>query len=128
MKTMTSRPSRMHGLTIVGWMFVVIVVVIFGSVGTKTVPAYLDFNTVKTAINNTLDDPKIGLLSEVEIQNGVDRRLAINNVSVVRGADLEVEKAGGRVKVVVDYEVRNNLFGNLDVVMVFNREFERSFR
>ena len=128
MKTMTIRPSRVRGLTMVGWMFLAIVVVIFGSVGAKTIPAYMDFNTVKTAINSALDDPKVGLMSVSEIQSGIDRRLLINNVDVIRGYEMQVEKAAGRVSVTVDYEVRKNLFSNLDVIMVFQREFERSVR
>lgn len=128
MKTMTTLPSRSRGLSIAGWMFVIIVVVVFGSVATKTVPAYMDFNTISTAINSALDDPKIGLMSTQEIQTNIDRRFAINNITVISGADLQVEKESGRVLIAVDYEVRKNLFSNLDLAMVFTREFERSVR
>lgn len=128
MKTMTTLPSRSRGLSVAGWMFVVIVLVVFGSAAAKTVPAYMDFNTISTAINSALDDPKIGLMSVPEIQGNIDRRFNINNISVISGADLDVEKESGRVTITVDYEVRNNLFYNLDLAMVFNREFSRSVR
>lgn len=128
MKTMTSMPSRMQGLGMVGWMVVLSVTVLLGLFAMKTIPAYLEYQTVTGTISSVLDDPKAGLQSETEIRTSIGKRFSINNVKAIDARDLEIEVGGGSISVVVDYEVRSNLFHNIDVVVVFFREFDRSYR
>lgn len=128
MKTMTSMPSRMQGLGMVGWMVVISVVVVLGMFAAKTIPSYLEYQTVTGTISSVLDDPKVGLQSETEIRTSIGKRFTINNVKAIDARDLEIDVGGGNVNIVVDYEVRDNLFYNIDVVLVFFREFDRSYR
>lgn len=127
MKTMNS-PSAVRGLSLLGWMLVLIVVVIFATAAVKMVPAYIDFNTISSMANSVLSDSKVGLKSENEIRDDFAKRMSINNIKVISAKDLIIEKDGGKVKVLVDYEVRENLFSNVDVVMAFNREFTKDIR
>lgn len=127
MKTMNS-PSSVRGLSLVGWILVIIVVVIFATSAIKMVPAYIDFNTISSMANSVLSDSKVGLKSENEIRADFAKRMSINNLTVISAQDLIIEKDGGTVKVLVDYEVRENLFSNVDVVMAFNREFTKDVR
>lgn len=127
MKTMNS-PSAVRGLSLVGWILVIIVVVIFATAAIKMVPAYIDFNTISSMANSVLSDSKVGLKSENEIRADFAKRMSINNITVISAQDLIIEKDGGTVKVLVDYEVRENLFSNVDVVMAFNREFTKDVR
>ena len=128
MKTMTSMPSRMQGLGFLGWLIVISVVVVFGMFAAKTIPSYLEYQTITGTISSVLDDPKVGLQSETEIRTSIGKRFTINNVNSVDPRDLEIDVSGGTVTIVVDYEVRDNLFYNIDVVLVFFREFSRSYR
>jgi len=121
-------PSRMRGVSMTGWLVILIVVTVFGSAGVKTVPAYLEYNTIKGLINGVLQDPRVGMKSENEIQNDISRRFDINNITAIRGSDVLVVKAGNRVTLSVDYEVRKNLFGNLDLVMTFGDDFSKDGR
>lgn len=127
MKMMNS-PSSVRGLSLVGWILVIIVVVIFATAAIKMVPAYIDFNTISSMANSVLSDSKVGLKSENEIRADFAKRMSINNLTVISSQDLIIEKDGGTVKVLVDYEVRENLFSNVDVVMAFNREFTKDVR
>jgi hypothetical protein len=114
MRTMTL-PSRMRGVSVLGWMIIGIVAITFGSAAIKTIPAYLEFNTVKGAINSVLMDPKVALKSEMELLSDIDKRFNINNVTAISSSDLRFAREGARVTISVDYEVRENLFGNLDL-------------
>jgi hypothetical protein len=127
MKTMTL-PSRMRGISMVGWLLIATVVVVFGSAGMKTIPAYLEFNTVKGAINSVLQDPKVSLKSENELRGELDKRFMINNVKAIQPSQVTFSKEGGRVVAIVNYEVRENLFGNLDLAMTFAGEFTKDGR
>ena len=127
MKTMTL-PSRMHGVSMIGWLLIGTVVVVFGSAGMKTIPAYLEFNTVKGAIVSVLQDSKAALKSESELRGELDKRFVINNVKAISVTDVGFSKEVSGVIAVVDYEVRENLFGNLDLVMTFSGEFTKDGR
>lgn len=125
---MITAPSRQRGMSPVAMVMMVIVVVSFGTFGVKTVPAYVDFNTIDTAIKSLLSDSKVGLLSEREVADRIGKRFMINNVDVIRVSDLEINKEGGYLTVELDYEVRNNLFSNIDIVMAFKKEYRKDIR
>ncbi|MEE4251310.1 MAG: DUF4845 domain-containing protein [Alcanivoracaceae bacterium] len=127
MKTMTL-PSRMRGVSMVGWLLIGTVVVVFGSAGMKTIPAYLEFNTIKGAIVSVLQDSKAALKSEVELRGELDKRFMINNVKAITVNDVRFMKEVGGVTASVEYEVRENLFGNLDLAMTFSGEFTKDGR
>jgi hypothetical protein len=127
MKT-TSLPSRMRGVSMVGWMLIAVVVIIFGSAGIKIIPAYMEYNTIKGTINNVLMDQKVALKSDREILDDIDRRFMINNVSSIRARDIGIAKQPNRVTLSVDYEVRENLFANIDLVMRFTEDFTKDAR
>ena len=124
MKKHTAAQSQ-RGLSMVGWMIVLGVVTVFGSAGVKIIPAYMEFNTISGIISSTLNDSKISLQSELEIMSGIDRKFSINNVTVISGQDLVVKRENGSLAIAVDYEVRKNLFGSLDLVAVFKKEFSK---
>ena len=94
----------------------------------KTIPAYLEFNTVKGAIVSVLQDSKAALKSESELRGELDKRFVINNVKAISVTDVGFSKEVSGVIAVVDYEVRENLFGNLDLVMTFSGEFTKDGR
>lgn len=125
---MRTGPSRQRGMSPLAMILITIVVVAFGTFGVKTVPAYVDFNTIDTAINSLLTDAKVGLLSEDEIEGRLGKRFTINNVKVITPRDLQIEKEGGYLTILLDYEVRKDLFSNIDVVISFNREYRKNIR
>lgn len=122
----TTLPSRMRGLSMLGWIVVAAVVVVFASAGVKTIPAYLEFNTIKGAVASVLQDGKVALKSDNEILADIDKRFMINNVTAISYRDIQIEREGGSLVLVVEYEVRENLFGNLDLAMTFSEEFRKN--
>ena len=125
---MTTIPSRQRGVSFPILLMVLVVVVAAGTFAVKTVPAYLDFNTIDGAIESVLSDNKLGLKSTSEIRDGISKRLNINNVDVIDANQIRIEKSGGRFYVAVDYKGRNDLVANIDIVMHFNKEYEQSLR
>lgn len=127
MKTFASR-KKMKGLSLAGWMFVLIVVVIFAVMATKMTPAYLDFNTVSGIAEKVVSDSKVGLKSEVEVYGEILQRLQINNIRSLPEDSIIVVKEGGNLTVSLDYEIREKLFYNVDVIMTFQREYSTDIR
>ena len=125
---MTTGLSRQRGMSVPGIIFIIIVVASLGTFAVKTAPAYLDFNTIDGAISSVLADSKLGLSSTGEIRSSIGKRLSINNIDVIGKNQIRIEKGSGRVYVAVDYEVRKDLFANIDLVMDFEKEYEKSIR
>lgn len=58
-----------------------------------------------------------------EIRENLRRRLEINDVGIVGAGDFTIEEGpGGTYDLAVDYEVRQHLFFNVDVVLSFKHE------
>lgn len=125
---MRTAPSKMHGFSLVGWLLIIVVVLVFGTAAVRMVPVYLEYSTVSGAIENVLADGKVGLKSESEIRSDLGKRFSINRVESVAVDDLDIRKEGGQLSVLVDYEVRENLFYNVDLVMTFHRDFVKDIR
>lgn len=120
---MTITASRQRGLSLIGWVVVLIVLVVFGTATFRMAPAYMEYNTIRSAINSVLSDNKTALMSEREVRDAVGKRFTINQVDVIGVRDLEIQKAGGMMSVGIDYEVRRPLFYNVFVVMEFDHTF-----
>ncbi|MGB2248750.1 MAG: DUF4845 domain-containing protein [Alcanivorax sediminis] len=125
MKTM---PSRQRGLSLIGWMVILIVVAILGTAAFRMIPAYMQHNTIRTAISNLLQDNKVALMSGSEIRDALSKRFMINQVDVIKVDDLVMTKEGGVLKIATDYEVREPLFYNVSIVMTFKEEFSKDVR
>lgn len=125
---MKTFPSRMKGVSLAGWMVIIVLAVVLGTAAIRIIPAYMEYGTIRTAINSTLADSKVGLQSENEIRAALDRRFGVNNVAAISARDLVISKESGILYVGVDYEVREPLFGNVDVILTFKQDFEKNIR
>jgi hypothetical protein len=115
--------KRQLGLGMIGWLFILM---LFGGVLTmamKLVPLYTEHRTMSGVLDGlALED---GLVSKrnVDIQDMILKRFSINNV---RDFDwkknMAIKREEGGVKVVLDYEARVPLMGNVDLVATFYKE------
>lgn len=119
-------PSRQRGLSLLGWVVVLIVLVVFGTAAFRMVPAYMEYNTIRAAITSLLADSKTALMSEREVRGALSKRFLINQVDAISANDLAINKEGGQLAVGVDYEVRQPLFYNVSVVMHFEDTFSKT--
>ena len=118
----------MRGISFVGWMLIGAVAIIFITAGIRIVPAFLEYKTISGSINSVLQDPKIGFKTDSEIMNDIDKRFYINNVKAITIDDVAISREGPRVVVGVDYEVRGNLYANIDLLMTFKEDFVKELR
>ncbi|ASK36404.1 DUF4845 domain-containing protein [Alcanivorax sp. N3-2A] len=103
-----------------------IVLAVFGTAAFRMVPAYMEYNTIRSAITSLLEDSQSALMSEREVRNALSKRFTINQVTAISANDLEIDKEGGELVVGVDYEVRQPLFYNVSVVMHFEDDFTKN--
>lgn len=123
---MMTGPSRQRGLSLIGWVVVLIILAVFGTAAFRMVPAYMEYSTIRSAINSVLSDSKTALMSEREVHDAIGKRFTINQVNAIGVRDLNIQKAGGQLSVGVDYEVREPMFYNVFVVMAFDHTFSKN--
>ena len=115
----------MRGLSMIGWIFFATAAMVLIATAIKIIPAYMEFNTITGAVNSVLQDPKVALRLEHEIRGDIDKRFIVNNVTAVQVNDLAVSVEPGQVVVGIDYEVRENIIGNVDIVIAFSEEIRK---
>ena len=115
---------RQRGMTPIGWVLVFLLIAFFVLIGLKLVPIYLESFSVGSVISDLKNEPGISSMTPSQIISIIERRLDVNMVETVSADDIYVESFGGTMTITADYEVRENMLGNVDVVVSFNKSVE----
>ncbi len=118
-----SLSGRMRGLSAFPVALLIIFLGLLVKVLLATVPAYYD-NFMLDKVIAQLSQDEMGKGKSVDqIRGDLSMRYTLNNVTVPASA-VSISSDDSGLHFDVDYEVRNNIFGNLDVVMHFKRSFD----
>ena len=107
------------GLTLIGFIIVLAVVGVFAYVGMKLFPMYSEFYSVKQALKGLAGEPGIATKDPARVKDLLFRRLYVSYAENVKPNNVKVTRDGQGYVVTVQYEVRRELIGNLDVVGKF---------
>ena len=112
--------QRQKGMTFITLVFVLALVVIAAIIGMKTVPAVIEYFTVKKVIASMAHEGDLRGGDASEIRKSFDRRANIAYLTVIQGSDLDIRKdpSGGTV-VSFAYEKKIPLFGPASLVFDF---------
>ncbi len=116
----TRLKKQQHGLTMFGFLFVAVVLVVVAMLAMKLVPAYIEFFSVKKILATMGQESDLRSKSNVEIRSDFSRRASVGYVSVVKPEDLSVDRSSGTPVISVDYEFRTKLVGNVNLVVDFS--------
>lgn len=104
-----------------------VMVLFFGSLLTLVIklgPAYMDDYTIQQTLEGLDGTEGLSGMGPAQVHALINKRLSVNNVRTLDKKAISVEKNGEFVVLNVDYEVRNNLFRNVDAVVHFQHEYE----
>lgn len=104
-----------------------VMVLFFGSLLTLVIklgPVYLDDITIQEALEGLEGTEGLSTMGPPQVRSLINKRLSVNNIRGFDAKQISVEKNGEFVVIKVDYEVRNNLFRNVDTVIHFKHEYE----
>lgn len=112
------------GLSMSGFLMTLCLVIFFLYCGMKIVPMYIEFYSVKSALKGIASQSDQATASKDQIRVFFDRRLNMSYAEYVRSQKdaLKFERNNNGRMMVVDYERREPLFLNLDVVGKFHAE------
>ena len=99
--------NAQRGLSIMGLMTVLVAVIIVALFAMKVIPSFLEFRTIKSAIeaiSRTAQSPQ-------EARRAFDNRSAIDNIYTIQSKDLEITREGNRIVLAFAYRKEVQLFG-----------------
>ena len=114
--------SKQRGLTAISWFFVIAFFVMFAVLLLRIIPIYLDGFAVGESVKFMETEKALLTSSTRDIKKSLLKKLNINSVYNVKADDIYVTKKRNKVIIEVDYEVRENVVGNLDFVISFNKQ------
>ena len=115
---------KQSGMTMLGFLITLAVVMFFLYTGMKVVPMYTEFYSVKKALAGLAAEPGITSKSKEQVRDLFFRRLYMSYANNVKADALKIESTDQGLMMTVDYEQRRELLANLDVVGKFHAQQE----
>ncbi|KRB70428.1 DUF4845 domain-containing protein [Noviherbaspirillum sp. Root189] len=102
-----------RGLSLIGFLFVIVIVAMLAVLGLKVVPTVVEYSAIKKAIVTA----KNSGTTAREIQDSFEKQRTTAYIDSVSGKDLEIIKTGDGFDVSIEYEKRIPLVGPASLVI-----------
>jgi len=112
-------PGRQHGLTILGFLLVAAVVVIFAMVGFRVIPSYIEYQSVRKALDDTMRGGSADPNNPAAFRAELARRLQTSYVEDVKASEVILQRSGTQVTAELAWERRLHMFGNMYILLEF---------
>ncbi|HJV72889.1 MAG TPA: DUF4845 domain-containing protein [Noviherbaspirillum sp.] len=113
MKLQSVAGYKQHGLSLVGFMFVIVIVALLAVLGMKVVPSVVEYSAIKKAIMKA----KTEGTTPAEIKTSFDKQATTGYIESVSGNDLEIKKTDSGFDVNVAYQKKIELVGPASLVI-----------
>ncbi|MCD9459183.1 DUF4845 domain-containing protein [Marinibactrum halimedae] len=121
-------PYKQRGMSLYGWVLVLMVAGFFFTVAFKLGPVYIDNSFIASGLKDLGRHPEgVETLSNGQIKKELMQFFSINNVRNEEAKNIKVQRNGEVVLVNIDYEIRVPMFANIDVVLTFNNQLNSKF-
>jgi hypothetical protein len=114
-----------HGISLIGMIFVALLLAGVLLIGLKTVGSYTEYFAVQRIIRQLADEGNGGA-SESEMRTSYERRAMVDSIETVKPKDLVFRNQGGRVVIEVEYTRKAPLFGNVSLSFDFKASSQHS--
>ncbi|NVJ66220.1 MAG: DUF4845 domain-containing protein [Gammaproteobacteria bacterium] len=113
--------NKVTGVTAAGWLIIVMVVLFFIYLAIKLIPVYMEYGSIKSSMTS-LYEQRVGNQTPGEIKKLFQRRLDVNDIEIIKGSDAVVTATPQGKVIVVEYEKKVHLFGNVSALVEFKNE------
>ncbi|MEM9305095.1 MAG: DUF4845 domain-containing protein, partial [Pseudomonadota bacterium] len=109
------------GISFLGFIFVLAIVTVTALVTMRLFPIYQEYFGVVRAMEQLAAQPGIAQESPSQVRSLLLRRFEVNFTKSVTRDNIKINRDNG-YNVIVAYEVRQPMVGNLDVVASFEKQ------
>ena len=114
--------GKQRGVTMIGWVFLLVPMVITLYAAIRVGPEYLNYYKVVTAMEETASNLRSDeTLSVQTIQAALVRRFDTGYIDEPQVSEIQIKRGESGWEMTADYEKPVKLFGNLHMLMAFNK-------
>jgi len=114
--------SKQRGITMIGWLFLLVPIAIVGYAGIRLAPVYLNYMKVARSIEQTSSELKDDeSLAAQLIRNSLGKHFDVESVDFPKVSDIEVRRDGQTWIVHAAYEDIAPLFSNISMLVKFDK-------
>lgn len=106
--------SRQRGLSLWNALFVGVLIFVVGIVGAQSVPIYLEYFNIQSAVERAQHHSTVA-----EVRAAFDRTAVIEDITSIKGTNLDITKRGDKVVVSFAYTREIHLAGPAYLVYRF---------
>lgn len=116
--------KQQQGLSLIAWMFVIVVAVFIGMVSLKSFPIYMNHFKIVSILKSIANQSQVTEMSNQDLKTALERRFDIDMVKHLRFYHVKLVGSPGSSnrKMVAQYEVRIDMFYNVDAVYSFDEQ------
>jgi len=108
--------SRQRGISIVGLIFLVVIVGFLAIVGMRAVPTFVEYRAIQSAVKKA----KASASTIPEMQKAFDRSAAIDDITQYTGKDLDYTKVDDDIVISFAYTKKIPLFGPVNLTIDYS--------
>jgi hypothetical protein len=112
----TSPRMRQRGLSLIGVLFIGVIVVILLLLGAKLVPAVVEYIAIERAVQKIKNEGT----TVAEIREAFQKHATIDDIKSISARDLDITKEGDRVVISYAYTYNIPLMDNVRLVIDFS--------
>ncbi|MEO8536747.1 MAG: DUF4845 domain-containing protein [Betaproteobacteria bacterium] len=109
--------ENQRGLSMTGFLFTTVVIIIFALVAFRVGPSYIEYFTVQKALDQTMLDVQNPTISE--IKRSMDRRLSADYVDAVNAGEVIVSREGNQIVATLAWQKVLHMIGNASILLEF---------
>ena len=119
---MGSRHAQ-RGLSMIGFLFVAVVIIVVAIVGFRMVPSYVEYYTIQSAVEKSLRDapdptPQV-------VKKSFEKYIAADYIDSVTQNDLTVTKEGNVITATGSWQKQLHMIGNVSLLLDFDVAAQR---
>jgi hypothetical protein len=115
---------QQSGLSMIGFLFVVVVALVVTVVGFRVMPAYIEYFSVRTALSQSLADLQ-DVQNATELRKAFQRRADAGYIASVNSRDIDYGKSGNRWVASLAWTRKLPLVSNISLLIEFETRAER---
>ena len=116
--------ATMWSMLTIGMMLLLILYV-----AGKLMFVYIDYGIVKGSMQEIVNQQGFNELTNKQIRSLVEKRMMVDNIREIDKSAIKISKEkSGRKYIVIEYDKKVFLFGNVSALIEFNEEIKRERR
>ena len=116
--------NSQRGITLLGWVILLVPVAILVYAAIRLTPIYMNYFHVVKALEETASESKGEAINPAAIHASLERRFDVEYVEIPDAKEIDVHRDGERWVAIAKYEQVAPLFGNLSLLVNFDKEVE----